>query len=238
MTKTVLLAAAGVFALTGASYAGAAHLNAGVHNHFTKHTLFGATPGSTTLYDQNSNDSGAANTSQNFESSFDQYDNQGADDFTVPAGHKWSVKEVDVTGQYRYSGGVAATADVYFYKNKKGLPGKLVTSCPGVNTNDPGTGDFKLKLPKGCKVHLNGGDSGATYWVSVAADLDFNSAPEQWYWETNTSPQGNAAAWQDPNGGWAALGVPSDCNKWKTLSHCLGGSGDWMFALKGKDKTG
>ena len=50
----------------------------------------------------------------------------GADDFKVPSGHTWKVSTVDVTGQYRYSGGSADTANVAFYKStKKGLPGKL-----------------------------------------------------------------------------------------------------------------
>lgn len=235
MTKTVLLASAAVLALTGAANAGGAHaLKAGVTGHYAHQRIFHTPKGSVTLYDQNGNDSGAANTSQNFESSFDQYDNQGADDFTVPEGHTWIVKEVDVTGQYRYSGGSAASANVFFYKDNAGLPKeRTLVECDNVSTNDGGaTGDFAMSLGD-CKVKLKAGH----YWVSVQANLDFSSPAEQWYWDTNTTPLGSAAAWQDPNGGWAALGVPSDCNKWKTLSYCLAGSGDWMFALKGKDKT-
>ncbi|HEX3945837.1 MAG TPA: hypothetical protein VHW69_17310 [Rhizomicrobium sp.] len=233
MTKTVLLATAGLFALTGASYSGTVHPTAGVSNHFAKHPVFGVTPGSTTLYDQNGNDSGSGFTSQNFETLFDQYDSQGADDFTVPDGHNWQIKEIDVTGQYLYTGGNADTANVFFYKNKGGLPGKQIAECDNVSTNDTGTGAFVLKMPKSCKIDLKAGH----YWVTVQANLDLNSTAQQWFWETNTTPLGAAAAWQDPNGGWAGLGVPSDCNTWKMLSYCLAGSsGDWMFALKGKDK--
>ncbi|MBV9569997.1 MAG: hypothetical protein JO056_02010 [Alphaproteobacteria bacterium] len=229
MTKTVLLAGAAMFALTGASYAGAP--KAGVSGHFAKHVVFGVPAGSKTLYDQNNNDSGVANTSQNFESSFDQYDNMGADDFVVPKGHTWTVKEVDVTGQYRYSGGSALTANVAFYKNKKGLPGAVVASCDNAKTGDKNaTGSFKIKLAK-CAPALKAGK----YFVSVQANLDFSNPAAQWYWDTNTTPAGAAAAWQDPNGGWAALGVPADCNTWQTLAHCLGSTGDWMFALKGTD---
>ena len=234
MTKTVLLAAAGVFALTGAAYAGGAHHpKAGVTNHYAKFMVHSG--GGTTLYDQNKDDSGSANTSQNFESSFDAYDNMGADDFKVPSGHTWKVTTVDVTGQYRYSGGSADTANVAFYKStKKGLPGKLKAECDNVNTGDSGaTGDFTLKLGK-CGPKLKAG----TYWVSVQANLDFSSPAEQWYWETSTDTNGNPAAWQDPNGGWTNLGIPSDCTSWNTLSHCLGGTGDWMFDLKGKDSAG
>ena len=236
MTKTVLLATAAVFALTGASYAGTAHhtLKAGISGSVAHQHIFHTHPGSTTLVDENGNASGSGNSSQNFESSFDQYDNQGADDFIVPSGHNWTVKEVDVTGQYRYSGGGAATANVFFYKDKKGLPNEKATvECDNVATGDSSdTGSFALKLGKGCKVKLKAGH----YWVSVQANLDFSSPAEQWYWDTNTDPQNDAAAWQDPNGGWTALGVPASCVKWGTLSNCLAGSGDWMFALQGKDK--
>src|SRR4051794_18321638 len=152
MTKTVLLAAAGVFALTGAAYAGGAHHpKASVTNHYAKFMVHGG--GGTTLVDYKKDDSRSANTSQNFESSFEQYDNQGAGDFAVPSGHTWKVSTVDVTGQYRYSGGQADTANVFFYKDgkkkAKGLPGALVAECDNVNTGDSGqTGSFTLKLGK------------------------------------------------------------------------------------------
>jgi hypothetical protein len=238
MTKTLLLAGAAAFALTGSAFAGGVHPTAGVTGHAAKIIVSGSPKGSKTLYDQNQNYSGSANTSQNFETSFDQYDNSGADDFVVPAGHKWTISEVDVTGVYRYTGGSAAAADVLFYKNKGGLPSNkgAVASCLNVPTNDTGaTGNFTLQLAKaGCTVKLKAG----TYWVAVAADLSFQTPEEQWYWGTTADGTiGNAAAWHDPNGGWAALGIPSDCNKWQTLSHCLGSADDWMFALKGKDKS-
>ena len=233
MGKTVLLASAAALAWVTAAEAGPARPSATISGHAASHLVFRSEPGVKTLYDQNGNDSDTASSSQNFESSYDQYDDQGADDFTIPKGHKWRIKEVDVTGQYRFTGSVADTANVFFYRDGGGLPGVLVAECDNVKTADPGTGDFAMKLPKKtCKVELNGGN---TYWVSVQANLDYSSPAEQWYWETNTTPQGAAAAWQDPNGGWTTLGAPADCNVWKTLSYCLSGSGDWMFALKGKD---
>ena len=51
------------------------------------------------LYSQNSNDSGVGIVSQNFtDPGFDIYDSNGADDFVVPAGHKWAIQAVVVTG--------------------------------------------------------------------------------------------------------------------------------------------
>jgi hypothetical protein len=228
MTKTVLLASAAILALTGAANAGGAHaLKTGVSGHYAHQRIFHTPKGSVTLYDQTGDDSGAASTSQNFESSFDQYDTQGASDFTVPKGHTWTVSEVDATGQYRYSGGGAATANVWFYKDKKGAPkGKAVAECDNVATNDGGSGSFAMSLGK-CKVKLKGGH----YFVSVQANLDFTNPAEQWYWEITTDTNGDAAAWQNPGGGFGV-----GCTTWGTLANCLGTSGDWMFALKGKDK--
>ena len=67
-------------------------------------------------------------TSQDFEASFDQYDSQAADDFVVPSGQTWTITEVDVMGEY--SGGPAASFNVYFYQDSGGLPGTLVASAP------------------------------------------------------------------------------------------------------------
>jgi hypothetical protein len=39
-------------------------------------------------------------TSQDFEVSFDIYDNQGADDFVVPGGDTWNVNQVIALGVY------------------------------------------------------------------------------------------------------------------------------------------
>ena len=70
-------------------------------------------PLKTTLYDQNSNDTGSAINSQNYTSStFSAYDDQGADDFTIPKGEHWTITEVDVTGQYFNGTGRATSEDV------------------------------------------------------------------------------------------------------------------------------
>src|ERR1700731_3221642 len=69
------------------------------------------------LYNQNSNDEGIAIVSQNFTSgsSGAVFDSQGADDFVVPAGHKWTVGEVDVTGVYSNGKGPASSENVFFF---------------------------------------------------------------------------------------------------------------------------
>jgi len=226
MNKSVLLATAAVFALSGglASAAGASHPTAVVHA--KAHRFISGSPGSVTLYDQNGNDGGTGVTSQNFETTYDAYDNQGVDDFSVPAGHKWSIKEVDVTGVYYNGSGPAVSENVFFYKNKGGLPGKLVAECDSVVGND-NFGSFVIKLPKDCAPKLKEGN----YWVSVQVNMDFGNGG-QWGWEINSVQNGNLAAWQNPGDGFA-----SGCTTWGTLESCLGFGPDYMFALRGKDAT-
>ena len=58
---------------------------------------------SVVLYDQYDNAGANATSSQNFESSFDQYDDELADDFVVPSGDTWHINQIDAGGVY-YNG--------------------------------------------------------------------------------------------------------------------------------------
>jgi hypothetical protein len=221
MTKTVLLASAAIFALSAGASA-ATHPTA-VATHAQAHQIVSAAPGSTTLYDQNNNDNGVGLVSQNFESTFDAYDAQAADDFQVPSGHKWKVKEVDVTGVYFNGSGPATSVNIFVYKNKGGLPnGAPKVECDNLNIAQDNGGSFVIKIPKSCKISLKAG----TYWLSVQANLAFSQGGE-WGWEGNAVQTGNAYAWQNPGGGFGL------CTTWGT--ECLGYGPDFMFALKGKD---
>jgi hypothetical protein len=184
------------------------------------------------LYNQNSNDEGIAIISQNFTSgSASAFDSQGADDFVVPAGHKWTVSEVDVTGVYNNGSSSASSENVFFYNTAVGapLPGKLLKGCNNlvgkpINT----TGSFIIALPKGCRAKLGPG----TYWVSVQINLPANNL---WLWEKQETVEGNPAAWQNPGNGFG-----TGCITWGDENACWGlnvpdTSGDKMFTLKGKD---
>lgn len=172
-----------------------------------------APPGSTTLYDQNKDPAGTAVFSDGFDSS------QGADDFAVPKGHTWTIREVDVTGLYFDGAGPADSENVFFYKDNGGLPGNLVANCPNQNGIGGGSGSFAIVLSRSCKVKLHGGK---TYWVSVQANMDFLGGAGEWGWSFSLDTSGNLAAWQNPDGG--------DCPTWCHLDN------DLMFALKGKDR--
>ena len=165
-----------------------------------------ALPGGKTLVDQNKDASGAAVLSSN--------GSDAADEFAVPKGHTWIVKEVDVTGVYFNGSGPASSENVSFYKDKGGLPGKLITECDNVTGRDNGTGSFAIDLSK-CQTTLKGGK---TYWVSVVANLNFGEDGD-WGWELSSDTTGNYAVCS--SGG----------------RNCVSYPGELMFDLKGKDKS-
>lgn len=215
MKKTQLLAAAAVLAMTSGVSMAAAPAAVG------KGTVKGNSGIKTdaVLYSQNDNDGGNGLTSQNFEASFDAYDNSGADDFKVPKGVVWSVKSVDVTGVYYNGSGPAASEHVTFYADAGGLPGAAVADFPAAAGSDSG-GSFSIPV----KAKLKKG----TYWVGVQANMDFQ-AGGQWGWEIRSVQSGNPAAWQNPGGGFG-----TGCNSWGPVQTCLGYGPDYMFALGGK----
>lgn len=193
--------------------------------HGTSAAIVAALPGSVILYDQNSNNDAGGLSSQNFEAGLEAFDDQGADDFTVPAGHKWIVKEVDVTGSY--GGGPAASENVFFYSDSGALPGTLVAECDALPGKDNGSGSFAIRIPKTCPVKLKHGH----YWISVQANQDFGCCG-QWYWSESTVVNGDMAAWQQPGDAWG-----TDCTVYQNMQTCWGAPRDFLFALKGKDKS-
>ncbi len=219
--KTICtLACAAVLAASGApSFAASTkHPVASASGRFAQRAV-SAAPASIVLYDQSTGDTGAAISSQNFGSDLDAYDDEAADDFSVPAGHVWRVKEVDVIGGY--TEGTAESQHIIIYRDHKGAPGTIVADCDGLHGIDNG-GSFAIKIPKSCRIRLRSG----TYWVAVIA----NQSVGQWLWEARAPIVGNEAIWQNPNGGWGL------CNNGGTLEECFGLPDDLMFTLKGSDR--
>lgn len=218
MNKAVLMAAAAAFALT----AGGASAAPAVGVHGAKITpAIHVVKGLKMLYNQNSNSTGVGLVSQNFSKTDSAYNDTGADDFVVPSGHHWKVKEVDVSGIY-FNGSAAATSeDVTFYKNSNNMPGKVVKALTGLKGTD-NAGSFSIKL--GTTVRLRPG----TYWVGVVANKNFANGGGEWGWYVNGTVHGNPAMWENPNGGFAV------CPTWGTIGSCLGYTGDFMFDLQGR----
>ena len=57
-----------------------------------------APPPPNTLYEQFDGAGGTANKAQNYETGYDPYDSEAADDFEVPAGTTWTVNGIDIQG--------------------------------------------------------------------------------------------------------------------------------------------
>src|SRR6185437_5241034 len=164
--KAMLLATAATLALTGSAFATNPMFAAGARG-AAQHVIHAPPPGLTTLYDQNIGDAGYGWFSQTL-SSYPQYDEYLADDFKVPAGHTWKVKEVDTTGFFFNGSGPASSVNVLFWSDKKGLPDKdaKVAECDNLTPLDGlNIGSFRLRLPKTCKVALKGGARDTRYWV-------------------------------------------------------------------------
>jgi hypothetical protein len=178
------------------------------------------------LWNQNKADAGVAIVSQDFEAALDGYDSQAADDFKVPAGTTWKVKEVDTTSFYFDGAGPADSVDVTFYTDAGGLPGAVKKAYSGIAYVDPsgGLGSFAIFLPKPVKL------TSGTYWVSVVANMEYFTGGE-WAWETRATAKGHNAAWQNPGDAFG-----SGCVTWSDMPTCAGPAGegpDFMFALVG-----
>jgi hypothetical protein len=178
-----------------------------------------------TLYSNTTNDSGIGIVSQNFESDFDAYDSQGADDFTVPTGHKWTIKQVTVGGQYFNGSGPARDLGVWIYSGGS-LPGSVVKSYSNVHIVQDNAGSFTFKLKK---AKLGAGH----YWISVQANMDFGVGGE-WGWESSLNSVGNNDVWQNPGGGFGI-----GCTTYTDEQTCIpdGQGPSKILVLQGSDKA-
>jgi hypothetical protein len=212
MMRTTLLAATAMFALSTGVLAGT-RMPVPASNGFDVRAtrLSVSTSKLKTLYSQNDNDGGNA--------VFSTYNSaQGADDFVVPPGGDWKIKEVDVTGVYYNGSGSGSSENVYFYDDNDGLPGALVKSAMNVKGIDNGLGSLAITIPT---VKLKAG----RYWVSVQVNCQLGGCGE-WGWEVRSVQANDLSAWQSPNN--------PPCPVWATMESCLGAGPDLMFALKGK----
>jgi len=170
------------------------------------------------LYEQNGPDSGIAIVSQNFETSFDNYDAEAADDFVVTEA-TWFIREVDVAGTYFDGTGAPRDETVTFYKNRHGLPGEAVARFT-MQGADPHFGSFCIPIRNGLLLKKG------HYWVSVVANIDFNPNGE-WGWENQSTRVLNPAAWRNPGGGFGV------CQDWTAENVCIpNGQRDHIFTLR------
>jgi hypothetical protein len=240
MTKTMLLATAATLALTGGAYAAANQMSTAGARGTAQRLIHAPPPGLSTLYDQNIGDAGYGWFSQTL-SSYPQYDEYLADDFKVPAGHTWKVKEVDTTGFYYNGFGPASSVNVLFWNDRKGLPNKdsIVVECDNLTPQSGlDTGSFQIKLPKSCPAHLKGGTNGKRYWVTVQANLAGFSTSGYWAWMQNVNVANKQGAGYYYGGG-NSVSDPQCLQQFETISDCWTvGPVDLAFALLGRDSSG
>jgi hypothetical protein len=177
------------------------------------------------LYEQMANAGPNSLTSQNFETAFDIYDNQGADDFVVTA-PGWVIEVVEVLGVYYNGTGPAMSVNVWFYTNSGGFPGTIVEQRMNVvPSGGLATGSFIIPISPAATL------TPGTYWVSVQCNMDF-AVGGQWGW-TEQLQSNLESKWQNPGGGF---GTP--CTTWGLrVTTCGVGAApyyDFSFRLNGQ----
>ncbi|MBK7379756.1 MAG: T9SS type A sorting domain-containing protein [Ignavibacteriales bacterium] len=181
---------------------------------------------SAVLYDQTATVDSFGTTSQDFETIYDAYDNQAADDFKVPSGVSWSVTRVFVPGFYTLD--ATPTVDVWFYQNNRptSLPGTQIYSALGIVPTLDATGTLTIDLPTPADL------CSGTWWVSVQANLDFG-AGSQWYWLNSFGQLNSESGWENLGNGFA---TGCDTTWHRRVTDCLVGdssSFDMAFRLEG-----
>ncbi len=175
------------------------------------------------LYDQYNFPQSTGTSSQDFESGFNSFDDQTADDFVVPPGDTWTLTQVEVDGQYWSGLGPLSTVNVFLYTDLGGLPYTLIASRTGILPySGPEPGD--LAIPIEPMVLASG-----PYWISVQAVMDF-SPYGQWGWSDRTTTAHSPAAWRNPGGGFGV------CPDWEVRGSICGfdpGAPDQVFRLVG-----
>jgi subtilisin-like proprotein convertase family protein len=181
-----------------------------------------SSPTSFTLYNQNDNGTGNGWTSQDFETAFDGYDSESADDFVVPAGVFWTISGIHVAGRYFNGAGPAPTVHVHFYNDAAGLPGAAACNYLDVVPTDT-AGSFDIALPVPCVL------GPGTHWVSVIAHMDVGNGG-QWGWDDRSVQTGNPSAWRNPGG---TFGTPCADFGARVATCGVGAAPDFGFTLTG-----
>ena len=175
------------------------------------------------LYDQADNDTGQADVSQDFETAFDTFDCEAADDFVVPDGVTWAIMSVTVNGQYFNGPGPAAAVNLTIFADNAGVPGTVECSYP-LQTPSDSAGIFTFSLPTTCFLPAG------TYWLDAQARMDF-TPDGQWGVELRSVQSNAAALWRNPGNGFGF-----NCTDWAPLQPCIPASAgpDFMFTLYGQ----
>ena len=172
------------------------------------------------LYDQTDHPDPSGNHASNdYNPPDDDWENQIADDFTVPGGQSWQVSHVDVLGVVD-PGSPPSTVNVFLYSNAGTLPGTELFRATGIAASS----QPNYSIPVTGAPDLTPG----TYWVSVQQAGSMLGAT-QWFWNERSVQSGSPAVIRAPGGH-----VSPACTGWVTLVTCFsGGPPDMLFKLSG-----
>lgn len=209
--SVVALVAAASFAGTSAN-ASTTHGSAAFHAGGVQQTI--AAKGKS-CYSLTTNDTGVAIASQTATDD-PGVNSYGATDFSVKK--SCTIKSVQTVGAYYNGAGPADSLHVTIYKNKKGMPGKVVADRDNLKyTDSSGLGSLGAKLKT---IKLKKG----SYWLSVSVNMDL-SPGGQWGWELSSDTNGAADLFENSGG---EFGV---CPTWDTVLNCTGYGNDYMVTL-------
>ncbi len=165
-------------------------------------------------YSQLTTDTTNGVSSQNFETDFDAYDDQAADDF--PMKKKCKVTKISWIGQY--SGFPTAVADSFhitIYKWTKSRVRQVLVDQDQLTYSQPVTNPGTFVTTNLSPFTLGKG----MYWISIVANMSIDPNG-QWFWEIIDPIHFDPAMWQNPGGGFTV------CPKWADMGKCLGISPD------------
>ena len=152
--------------------------------------------------------------SQNFEATFDAFDDMGAADCKIGKVAK-TIHKINALGVYYNGYGPAVSENVITWFNAGGLPGTVKNSQTVTGTDIGGSFnmdvvDFKVK-----KV----------VWFTVQVNMDFYSGG-QWGWSASTLAHGKFAdQWQNPGGGFGI------CPTWCPVGTLDGTSVSFLYSI-------
>lgn len=151
---------------------------------------------------------------QNFETTYDAYDTEIADEFVIPAGTTWSIDSFMVGGFHGGNGStpILPTSGILFriHNDNAGSPGTVVFSDSVTINADPNENGTLVAIFDEPIVLTAG-----TYWFSSSANKTF-ATTGQWYARLDSSGTGYPAKWRNPNAGFAV-----GCTSWSNIGTCF-----------------
>lgn len=176
-----------------------------------------------TLYSQTDSPSSNGAPAQNFEAAFNIYDNEGADDFVVPANTQWDVDGVVIIGT-QSTGGTPASVNVAFYADDATFPAATPTCNYANVATFTGNTTINVTLPSVCSL------TPGNWWVAFSVNQNFNPSG-QYFWSNRTVQSNNGGVWRNPGGGFG-----TSCANWDRQTTCGVGGGtnpDFLFQILG-----